>query len=100
MARATAQAFEQENNAGKNQFISDFKRIWTSNIKSPEMRLQDSIRGFETLKMCLEDTLSEVPQEKRTFSILHMERFVEVLSELIDISKKDIAERDISEEQS
>lgn len=38
-----SQAFEQENNAGKNQFISDFKRIWTSNIKSPEMRLQDSI---------------------------------------------------------
>lgn len=100
MAMATAQAFEQENNAGKNEFISGFKRIWLPNIKSPEMQLEESIKGFEALKMHLEETLSKVSQEKRTFSVIHIERFVETLSELIDSIKKDIAAGGVSEEQS
>ena len=92
MARVTAQAFERENNAGKNQFISDFRRIWTINIKSPDIRLEDSIKGFEVLKMHLQEILSKVSQEKKTFSTMHTERYVEVLSGLIDISKNMITE--------
>lgn len=91
MARATEQAFEQENNAGKNQFISDFKRIWTLNIKSPDMRLKDSIKGFESLKTHLKEGLSKASQEQRTFSTVHTERFVEVISELIDICKNEMS---------
>lgn len=75
MANATMQAFERESNAGKRHFISDFKSIWTINIQSPDIRLEDSIKGFETLKMRLEEVLSKAPKGKRTFSIIHTEQF-------------------------
>lgn len=90
MAIATVRAFERENNAGKNQFISDFKQIWTRNIKSPDLRLEDSIKGFEILKTHLNKALSKEPQEKRTFSTIHTEQFVAVLSELINDIKSTI----------
>lgn len=37
MATATAQAFSQENNAGKNQFISNFKNLWEIRIQSSDI---------------------------------------------------------------
>ena len=39
MATATAQAFSQENNAGKNQFISNFKNLWEIRIQSSDIRI-------------------------------------------------------------
>lgn len=92
MARATEQALEQENNAGKNQFVSDFKKIWIPNVQSSDMRLEDSIRGFESLKTHLEKSLSEVSQEQRSFSTVHTERFVEAISELIDICENEMSQ--------
>lgn len=97
MATVTVRAFERENNAGKNQFISDFKQIWSRNIKSPDFRPEDSIKGFETLKTHLNKVLLKESQEKRAFSTIHTERFVEVLSELISDIKSTIP--NVSESQ-
>lgn len=40
MATATAQAFSKENNAGKNQFISNFKNLWEFRIQSSDIALR------------------------------------------------------------
>lgn len=84
MAQATAQAFEHEHNAGKNQFVSSFERIWKSNIMSPDIRYEDSIDGFRLLKSLLKETISKSAENKRTFSVVHTERFVKVLDALIN----------------
>ena len=91
MATATAQAFSQENNAGKNQFISNFKNLWEIRIQSSDIRIEDSIKGFHLLKAYLQEALAKVPQGKRDFSIVHTERFVRILDELIDIYKKELS---------
>lgn len=84
MAQVTAQAFEREHNAGKNQFVSSFERIWKSNIMSPDIRYEDSIEGFRLLKSLLEENISKSSENKRTFSVVHTERFVKVLDALIN----------------
>ena len=91
MATATAQAFSQENNAGKNQFISNFKNLWEIRIQSSDIRIEDSIKGFHLLKAYLQEALAKVPQGKRDFSIVHTERFVNILSKLIDIYKEELS---------
>ena len=90
MANITAQTFENETNAGKNQFIIDFKKIWSRNIMSPDIQLENTIRGFEVLKACIEKSISERYPEAKTFSLIHMERFVAVLAELIERCKKEL----------
>ena len=61
MATATTQAFCQENNAGKNQFISNFKNLWELRIQSSDIRIEDSIKGFQLLKVHLQGVLTKVP---------------------------------------
>lgn len=94
MATATAQAFSHENNAGKNQFISNFKNLWEIRIQSSDIRIEDSIKGFHSLKAYLQEVLAEVPQGKRDFSIVHTERFVIILNKLIDIYKEELSKRE------
>ena len=94
MATATAQAFSQENNAGKNQFISNFKNLWEIRIQSSDIRIEDSIKGFHLLKAYLQEVLAKVPQGKRDFSIVHTERFVIILNKLIDIYKEELSKRE------
>ena len=94
MATATAQAFSQENNAGKNQFISNFKNLWEIRIQSSDIRIEDSIKGFHLLKAYLQEVLAKVPQGKRDFSIVHTERFVIILNKLIDICKEELSKRE------
>ena len=94
MATATAQAFSQENNAGKNQFISNFKNLWEIRIQSSDIRIEDSIKGFHSLKAYLQEVLAKVPQGKRDFSIVHTERFVIIINKLIDIYKEELSKRE------
>ena len=98
MATATAQAFSQENNAGKNQFISNFKNLWEIRIQSSDIRIEDSIKGFHLLKAYLQEALAKVPQGKRDFSIVHTERFVNILSKLIDIYKEELSKCEDSQD--
>ena len=94
MATATAQAFSQENNAGKNQFISNFKNLWEIRIQSSDIRIEDSIKGFHLLKAYLQEVLAKVPQGKRDFSVVHTERFVIILNKLIDICKEELSKHE------
>ena len=94
MATATAQAFSHENNAGKNQFISNFKNLWKIRIQSSDIRIEDSIKGFHLLKAYLQEVLAKVPQGKRDFSIVHTERFVIIINKLIDIYKEELSKRE------
>ena len=94
MATATAQAFSQENNAGKNQFISNFKNLWEIRIQSSDIRIEDSIKGFHLLSAYLQEVLAKVPQGKRNFSIVHTERFVIIINKLIDIYKEELSKRE------
>ena len=94
MATATAQAFSHENNAGKNQFISNFKNLWKIRIQSSDIRIEDSIKGFHSLKAYLQEVLAKVPQGKRDFSIVHTERFVIIINKLIDIYKEELSKRE------
>ena len=94
MATATAQAFSQENNAGKNQFISNFKNLWEIRIQSSDIRIEDSIKGFHLLRAYLQEVLAKVPQGKRNFSIVHTERFVIIINKLIDIYKEELSKRE------
>ena len=98
MATATAQAFSQENNAGKNQFISNFKNLWEIRIQSSDIRIEDSIKGFHLLKAYLQEALAKVPQGKRDFSIVHTERFVIILNKLIDIYKEELSKCEDSQD--
>ena len=98
MATATAQAFSQENNAGKNQFISNFKNLWEIRIQSSDIRIEDSIKGFQLLKVHLKEVLAKAPRGKRDFSIVHTERFVSILNKLIDIYKEELSKREDSQD--
>ena len=98
MATATAQAFSQENNAGKNQFISNFKNLWEIRIQSSDIRIEDSIKGFHLLKAYLQEALAKVTQGKRDISIVHTERFVNILSKLIDIYKEELSKCEDSQD--
>lgn len=91
MAEVTAQAFEREDNAGKNQFVSEFNSIWSINVKSPETRLADSIKGFQKLTEYLKKILSNSSKGKRNFSIVHTERFVGILNALVDSYKNELS---------
>ena len=92
MAEATMQAFERENNLGKSHFVSDFNGIWRLIVQSPDIRLEDSLKGFETLKNHLEESLSRISEENRTFSVVHTEQFVENIDKLIRSINKKISE--------
>lgn len=98
MATATAQAFSQENNAGKNQFISNFKNLWEIRIQSSDIRIEDSIKGFHLLITYLQEALAKAPPGKRDFSIVHTERFVSILDKLIDIYKEELSKREDSQD--
>ena len=98
MATATAQAFSKENNAGKNQFISNFKNLWEFCIQSSDIRIEDSIKGFQLLKVHLKEVLAKAPRGKRDFSIAHTERFVSILNKLIDIYKEELSKREDSQD--
>ena len=98
MATATAQAFSKENNAGKNQFISNFKNLWEFRIQSSDIRIEDSIKGFQLLKVHLKEVLAKAPQGKRDFSIAHTEQFVSILNKLIDIYKEELSKREDSQD--
>ena len=84
MATATAKAFEKESTAGKNEFVSYFTNVWTRNISSSEIKVEDSINGFCSLMAELQVLLSRINTGKRTFSVIHTERFIHEINVLIE----------------
>ena len=86
MARVTAQAFACEDNAGKEDFVASFRQIWMVNIQISDIRTEETIHGFLTLKELLQENISPRQDKPRTFSVVHTEKFIKVLDELIEVS--------------
>lgn len=99
MALATATAYEKENTEGKNEFVGFFTRMWERNITSTEIRAEDSIAGFSALLSELKGILSRLSTAKRTFSVIHTERFlkeVNLLLEKLSPKSDDSSEKEMS----
>lgn len=83
MAMVTAQAFAQDNNAGKNLFATYFKDMWKCNIESPDIQVDKSLKGFSKLRDLLKEQIQDSQMKKKTFAALHTERFIQAVEELI-----------------
>ena len=83
MATATATAYEKENTEGKNEFVVFFTKMWERNITSTEIQAEDSIAGFSALLSELQGILSRLSTVKRTFSVIHTERFLQEINLLL-----------------
>ncbi|HBV68313.1 MAG TPA: hypothetical protein DEF04_09105 [Clostridiales bacterium] len=79
----TAQAFAQDNNAGKNLFANYFKDMWKCNIESPDIQVDKSLKGFSKLRDLLKEKKRRIQMKKKTFAVLHTERFIQTVEELI-----------------
>ena len=84
MAEITAQAFIKANNAEKRVFILLFKKMWESNLQSPDIIKDDCILGLKKLVLLLEDNLRTLEGTTRTYSIIHTENFIKAINDLID----------------
>lgn len=76
----------------------NFKNLWEIRIQSSDIRIEDSIKGFQLLKVHLKEVLAKAPRGKRDFSIVHTERFVSILNKLIDIYKEELSKREDSQD--
>ena len=83
MAAVTAHAFAQDNNAGKKLFVNYFKDMWKCNIESPDIEIEESLKGFSQLKDLLKEQIQDSQMKKKTFAVLHTERFIQAIEELI-----------------
>ena len=84
MAKVTAQAFEKSSNEDKSMFSGYFKAMWNGNIDSEDMKLSESIKGFSVLLQELKEQKKHYEIQKKVFSKLHTEKFIELVKELID----------------
>ena len=84
MAKVTAQAFEKSSNEDKSMFSGYFKGMWNGNIDSEDMKLSESIKGFSVLLQELKEQKKHYEIQKKVFSKLHTEKFIELVKELID----------------
>ena len=84
MATSTATAYEKENTEGKNEFVVFFTKMWNRNISSSEIQVEDSIAGFAVLSSKLQDLLARGSTTKRTFAVIHTERFLHEVNLLIE----------------
>ncbi|MGB7606614.1 MAG: P-loop NTPase fold protein [Lutisporaceae bacterium] len=83
MAMVTAQAFAQDNNAGKKLFVNYFKDMWKCNIESPDIEIEESLKGFSKLRDLLKEQIQDSQMNKKTFAVLHTEGFIQAVEELI-----------------
>jgi hypothetical protein len=83
MAMVTAQAFAQDNNAGKKLFVNYFKDMWKYNIESPAFEIEESLKGFSKLRDLLKEQIKDAQMKKKTFTVLHTEGFIQTVEELI-----------------
>ena len=84
MAAATATAYEKENTEGKNEFVVFFTKMWNRNISSFEIHVEDSIAGFSVLSSKLQCLLARGSTAKRTFAVIHTERFLDEVTLLLE----------------
>lgn len=83
MALVTAQAFYNENNYGKDIFVSSFSSMWQRNIHSQDIIVSESLNGFSKLKDLLQKQLNQFQENKKTFAAYHTKRFIKTVEEIM-----------------
>lgn len=83
MAIVTAQAFALDDNAGKKLFVNYFKDMWECNVESPYIEIEKSLKGFSKLRDLLKEQIQDYQMKKKAIAVLHTERFIHAVEELI-----------------
>lgn len=83
MAFATFDGFVNLDNKGKIEFVNEFKDMWAHSYQNSNTDLNSSLSGFETLKQQLISERDKIDEQKK-ISKSHYNRFIELLSEIID----------------
>lgn len=84
MATTTAAVFFQENNAEKRYFAQAFKQLWTGNLRSSDMQIQESLEGFRQLKGMLTDRLGDLDEKNKHIAKTHTIQFIQSIEEMIN----------------
>ena len=96
MADATAIAFFQEQNAGKNDFVNSFSKMWKSKLGSSDIDVSKTVDGLLCLKKIVLEKCNEIESNntKNTYEIIHTKRFIDDIDGLINASNIDTIDKD------
>lgn len=90
MAIITAQAFANESNYGKRIFVSSFSNMWKLNVQSDDLRINDSLKGFEKLRALLTEQHNECQTQNKTLAAFHTLSFIQSVDDIIDMCNQRI----------
>lgn len=83
MAEATAEAFLKSSNFEKRQFGGFFKSMWQSIKNRPDIRVKDTVQGFEKLLSLLEEGRLSFEAGNKMIALRHTDVFMSIIKALI-----------------
>lgn len=84
MAYATAEAFFNSPNYEKRQFSGFFKSMWQSIKNRPDIRVKDTVQGFEKLLLLLEEGKQSFQEDNKMIAVRHTDTFKTIIKSLIE----------------
>lgn len=84
MAKATAEAFLKSSNCEKRQFSEFFKSMWQNIKYRQDIRVKDTVQGFEKLLSLLEHARKSFQEENRMIATKHTDDFMATIKALIE----------------
>lgn len=88
MAVATADAYARSNNQDKCQFPGYFEGLWDSNLTLPDIKIKESIIGFQKLLTLLKEQKICLQNNNKAFAVKHTDVFIQIVMELLKIAEK------------
>lgn len=88
MAIATADAYARSNNQDKCQFSGYFEGMWDSNLTLPDIKIKESIAGFQKLLALLKEQKICLENNNKAFAVKHTEVFIQIVIELLEKAEK------------
>lgn len=90
MAEVTAMAYAKGKNAEKNEFVYDFKNLWSSNVSLQDAYVYEYEPGFRKLLDLLKVQKKELQERNKTFAVMYTDEFIQIVEELIEkVTKKE-----------
>lgn len=84
MAVATAEAFIMSSNYEKRQFSGFFKSMWQNIRYRQDIRVKDTVQGFEKLLLLLEEGRQSFQGENKMIAARHTDAFMAKVKTLIE----------------
>lgn len=88
MALATADAYARSNNQDKCQFPGYFEGLWDSNLTLPDIKIKESIAGFQKLLILLKEQKIHLQNSNKAFAVKHTDVFIQIVTELLEKAEK------------